>query len=155
MRAWLAGRCAVVILIVLAACSSRDGGVPSPDAGPGVDSGSSTDGGRRIVPETCDPVTGAGCDCPDVGATRACMETGECPGVQECVLAGEFARWTECDEAPSTPETCNGADDDCDGLTDEGFRDETCGVGACETTVQAWWETRSPHRVGTIQDPRR
>ena len=124
-------------LFVLLACSSRDDGRP----GPGVenDGGTETDGatdaGRRVVPDTCDPVTGAGCDCSEVGATRACMVAGGCPSVQECAVAGEFAKWSECTEEPSATEACNGADDDCDGTVDEGFADETCGVGACATTV--------------------
>ena len=38
--------------------------------------------------------------------------------------------------APKTAEICNGLDDDCDGDIDEGFGSETCGVGACEVTVE-------------------
>lgn len=34
-------------------------------------------------------------------------------------------------------EVCNGKDDNCDGAIDEGFGTLTCGVGACQRTVQA------------------
>jgi hypothetical protein len=35
------------------------------------------------------------------------------------------------------PESCNGADDDCDGMTDESLGSSSCGVGACQRTVQS------------------
>ncbi|MBL8910096.1 MAG: hypothetical protein JNM17_05250 [Archangium sp.] len=39
---------------------------------------------------------------------------------------------------PGTPgtETCNNADDDCNGMVDDGFGTTTCGAGACQRTVQ-------------------
>ena len=43
---------------------------------------------------------------------------GSCPGVEECV-GGKVT----CQGEQALMETCNGADDDCDGLTDEGFPD--------------------------------
>jgi putative metal-binding protein len=37
---------------------------------------------------------------------------------------------------PSGPEVCNGIDDDCNGMVDDGLGQSTCGVGACQNTVQ-------------------
>jgi len=34
-----------------------------------------------------------------------------------------------------SPESCNDIDDDCDGSIDDGFGQTTCGVGACQVTV--------------------
>lgn len=40
-------------------------------------------------------------------------------------------------QSESVAETCNDIDDDCDGTIDDGLdQTETCGVGACEVTVQ-------------------
>jgi hypothetical protein len=38
---------------------------------------------------------------------------------------------------PCTPEVCNAIDDDCDGEVDESLGTSTCGVGACQITVNA------------------
>jgi hypothetical protein len=67
----------------------------------------------------CDRFTDPDCVCePGVG-TRACgSDDGECgAGVQHC----PDGRWAEecVGEVGPHPEQCNGADDDCDGATDE------------------------------------
>jgi len=41
----------------------------------------------------------------------------------------------ECGGGGTDPETCNGVDDDLDGLTDEGFGVSTCGAGSCERMI--------------------
>jgi hypothetical protein len=82
------------------------------------------DGARDDVPP-CTP-----------GATRICDTVpGVCgPIMQTCLPGGT---WGECiGTGPRpTPETCDGEDSDCDGLTDEDLGRTTCGVGACLNIV--------------------
>ncbi|KKU13702.1 MAG: BNR repeat domain protein [Parcubacteria group bacterium GW2011_GWC2_45_7] len=113
---------------------------PSPDSGPG-DGGSDTtppaDGGTGdTVPPTPDAGT------PDVlgctpGVARVCgTDVGECvAGTQICLTGGV---WSACFSSvgPTATESCNSRDDDCDGVTDEGLGSSSCGVGACQRTVQ-------------------
>ncbi len=67
---------------------------------------------------------GGSCDCrPEtVGAVLACTvvgpDGGRCAGGQRCTETGLDA----CE--PVLEERCNGADDDCDGASDEDFRDD-------------------------------
>jgi len=42
-----------------------------------------------------------------------------------------------CTPGTPTPEVCNGIDDDCNGLVDEGLPALVCGVGGCQRTVAA------------------
>jgi hypothetical protein len=54
-------------------------------------------------------------------------DRGSCPGVLACV-EGEAL----CEGEPPVKEACDGADQDCDGLTDEGFKDtDSDGVANC------------------------
>jgi hypothetical protein len=90
--------------------------------------------GAEICNELDDDCDGTVDDAAHVG--EACtLGVGACasPGVLRCV-ADEAE--PECDAAPGDPknELCNGQDDDCDGVVDDGFRlGEACvqGVGQC------------------------
>src|SRR5262249_51801201 len=55
------------------------------------------------------------CDCTG-GASRACMALERCAaGTQSCVTG----HWSACSISPTT-EVCNGEDDDCNGIVDDG-----------------------------------
>jgi hypothetical protein len=84
--------------------------------------------------------TGGGGPCVQ-GDTQPCYSgdpglvgVGECvAGVQTCDGQGT---WGDCvGEVLPVDEVCNGLDDDCDGVTDQGIADVTCGLGICQVTV--------------------
>ena len=65
----------------------------------------------------------------DEGLTNAtdCSQLGACSGATKTCATGS---WGACSKLPAT-EICNGVDDNCDGIADNGFANSTCGVGAC------------------------
>jgi hypothetical protein len=90
--------------------------------------------------DDCDGVVDDGCECTN-GTSRSCgSDEGACvAGVQNCVTGA----WTGCPAVGPTAETCNGVDDDCDAMTDEGLLVGGCyldrdadGYGAGAATTQ-------------------
>jgi len=80
----------------------------------------------------CVPKSGS-CDCtPDLaGAVRTCTNEnnfGTCYGVETCDAA---AGWVGCSAPTAIAEICDGRDNDCDALVDDGVETNT----PCENTV--------------------
>ncbi len=80
----------------------------------------------------CVPATGS-CDCRAGmdGTVKSCAitnEIGSCGGLKTCT---EATGWSACNAAEPVAETCNGLDDDCNGVPDDGFES----TRACENTV--------------------
>lgn len=97
------------------------------------------DDANPCTDDACDPVAG----CLNVarsGGELACG-VGECRlVVVECV----DGRLQECTpKAPGT-EVCDGLDNDCNGLADDGLPDRTCGLGVCMVTTPGCVEGKVP-----------
>ncbi|MBI4700978.1 MAG: hypothetical protein HY744_07435 [Deltaproteobacteria bacterium] len=89
----------------------------------------------------CEGLVDEGFDCKP-GGTQECFtgepaqkSVGACKaGKQTCAPEG---KWGECaGQVLPAKESCNGADDDCDGKTDEELGTTKCGVGLCEVTIE-------------------
>jgi len=76
--------------------------------------------------DDCDGMTDEGFEAPIVCGVGACQRM-----VPRC---GGGAMMM-CTPGMPSAETCNGIDDDCDGMIDDGLPSATCGVGGCMRTV--------------------
>ena len=86
----------------------------------------------------CLPLTNdCTCTVAQQGQVRTCTKTnaiGTCRGVETC--DADSGGWVGCSAPAPTPETCDGIDNDCDQLIDEGVGGSPCmntvsGVGSC------------------------
>ncbi|MFW6369480.1 MAG: hypothetical protein ACOC0J_02740, partial [Myxococcota bacterium] len=122
------------------------------------DFSSSYSGARRIALEQCECVPGSqeSRPCGDCGEqARTCTDDcvwsswSDCEGPSprgeeaECVAEGELgacangrlycvAGWLSCEPSEPSSEVCNGVDDDCDGLVDNGSSEEMGEGSPCE-----------------------
>ncbi len=97
------------------------------------------------VPQMCNPLLGAlpeicdGLDnncngVVDEGLGATTCGVGQC---QHTVVNCVDGQPQPCDpKSGAEPETCDGADNDCDGLVDEQLGFLTCGIGQCNHTVE-------------------
>ena len=89
--------------------------------------------------EQCMPINST-CDCSELsaGQVKPCQsanEFGLCYGVATC---DPTAGWVGCSAKTPGEEVCDGFDNDCDGVVDDGLTGETCtvenGFGVCTGT---------------------
>ena len=124
------------------------------------------DAGPRTVLEICgnhldddgDGLVDEDCTCT-VGDTRPCSSgapgqrgVGACrAGLQTCETSDEFGAWGACvGEVLPAAETCNGVDDDCDGVVDQNLVQvcsTACGSGTSVCSAGTWG-TCSARRPG-------
>ncbi|WP_158627656.1 MopE-related protein [Corallococcus sp. AB038B] len=105
------------------------------------------------TPETCD---GTDSDCDGV---RDEDEFGRIScGVGEChtsKYACQGGAWQTCVPLPPSPEVCDGRDNDCDSVTDEGLGTLSCGQGQCAVSVPACQEGHPQTCVPLTPEPER
>ncbi len=96
----------------------------------------------NAVDDNCNGMVDEGCVCA-AGSSIACYTgpaatrgVGVCSDGRQFCSAGVFAGPCVGQSLPAA-EACNGVDDDCDRMTDEGLGTLSCGVGACRRTVPA------------------
>lgn len=98
--------------------------------------------------DTCDPVAGCthscncDCDCDCVFAEPQCVQVAPlCCADPADKDADGFPACDDCDDTngavfPGAGEKCNGIDDDCDGVVDEGFDKDNDGYSPCALAPQ-------------------
>ncbi|MCC6213905.1 MAG: hypothetical protein IT376_03490 [Polyangiaceae bacterium] len=117
------------------------------DAGEAPDGGVAGDaGGPTKPPRQCVPQAGGSCPCDARrnGVTRTCSKTEgtlTCEGQETC--NGATSAWEGCTAGTPSPETCDGADNDCNGSRDDGDPAALCAAQTpvpnaswtCDTTL--------------------
>ena len=107
-----------------------------------------------VIGKVCQPITGS-CECnaQTAGTKRSCSKAnaaGTCYGFQTC---DPVTGWSACDAKTPAVEACDGKDNDCDDLTDEGLPagiscQETNTFGTCSGTATCsgtlGWDCNAP-----------
>lgn len=95
----------------------------------------------NALDDNCDGAIDEGCLCtpgsaaPCYAGPASTRMVGVCrDGTQACNAAGTGYGSCLGSVLPAA-ETCNGRDDDCNGVVDDGLGSTTCGTGPCERTV--------------------
>jgi hypothetical protein len=106
--------------------------------------------GNPCTDDACDPVLGV-THIPSATGTL-CADADHCDGVEACDGLGACQAGTPLDPATLPPDTtCDGNDDDCNGVDDEDYVVTTtsCGQGACANTGERLCV--NGHQVNTCQ----
>jgi hypothetical protein len=76
------------------------------------------------------------------GETQACYDgdpatqnVGECKGGAKACASGQWSETCEGQVLPAGAEACDGKDEDCNGQVDDAIAQITCGMGACQVSV--------------------
>ena len=82
----------------------------------------------------CVPAGGATCECPpkavQLSSVTQCIvanDLGDCTGERVCGEEG----LSKCDAPEPEAELCDGLDNDCNGVVDDGLDGSICGIGEC------------------------
>jgi hypothetical protein len=101
--------------------------------------------------QQCVPTTGS-CNCKSMttGTQRSCT-VQTCRGFQSC----NGTSWTTCDVNDYNPEICDGIDNNCNGQTDEGWKNQTNGryesvqnCGFCNNDCTKYFSPSLQHTTG-------
>ena len=101
-----------------------------------------------------DPDHCGGCDtkCSFANAAALCVagscKIGNCSGTY-ADADGNPANGCECLKLGAADTTCDGIDDDCNGVADDGYVPTTCGIGACASRSLCVAGTIVPCQVGS------
>src|SRR5947208_713285 len=139
-------------LVILAGALAHCGGGSVPDGGAG-DAGARPDAraDATVLDDASDApavtdvanddtATDARPDAPRDDGPR--VDTGPCADNDgDGYGLGPGCLGPDCDDSnvevhPGAAEACNGIDDDCNSVVDDGLGSTTCGMGACANTVQ-------------------
>ncbi|MEO1335638.1 MAG: MopE-related protein, partial [Myxococcota bacterium] len=110
--------------------------------------------GYQCIDEQCRPILDT-CLCGPalVGTTRSCR-IDACDGFETCESVASGFDWGACDIS-AWRETCDGADNDCDGVIDNGFLNQQTGryesdlhCGRCNNDCTARWAPEVDRAIG-------
>ena len=107
-------------------------------------------GASQCVPQTRTCL----CTQATLGTVRGCTYS-TCRGYQACAAGAQGPAWSDCDVASYNQEICDTADNDCDGVVDEGFRNPSTGryesaqsCGFCNNDCTRIWSPTLQHVTG-------
>ena len=106
-------------------------------------------------PAQCVPTTGT-CTCraSTLGSMRSCT-VQTCKGFETCAASAGGPTWSTCDVSSFNPEICDGKDNNCNGQTDEGFKNPVTGrydtaghCGFCNNDCTKYFSPVLQHTTG-------